>query len=270
MSAVFRAELVHADGAAKVGGLSNSLPEKAQQYQREHGDAELYVWDVAEYKGKDVSALPYRERRTVCRELVRELKPYCKNIHLAEAAPDGSDAIEFYEKVIHDPRGLPYSEGVVVKDLNDPSGGVFFKIKRKEQLDWRIAPDGIVEGAGKHAGSAGAIVVEHPETGARSELGSLAVPDAERQWIWDHRAQLEGHAVAKFEAMEITDADAVPGRCFHRLASRQGQRNRTSSYRPARIVRSPGLTRSIPTRPSQWPELSSASPQYPPAPSRTN
>ena len=75
MSAVFRAELVHADGAAKVGGLSNSLPEKAQQYQREHGDAELYVWDVAEYKGKDVSALPYRERRTVCRELVRELKP---------------------------------------------------------------------------------------------------------------------------------------------------------------------------------------------------
>jgi hypothetical protein len=208
VSAVFRAELVHPDGAAKVGGLSNSLPEKAQEYQREHGDAELYIWDVADYEGKNVSALPYRERRGICRQLVDELTPYCKNVHLAEAAPDGMDVVAFYEKVIHDPRGLPYSEGVVVKDLNDPSGGVFFKTKPREQLDWRIAPGGIVEGAGKYAGSAGAIMVEHPETGARSELGSLAVPDAERQWIWDHRAQLEGHAVAKFEAMEITDADA--------------------------------------------------------------
>ena len=222
VSAVFRAELVHPDGAAKVGGLSNSLPEKAQEYQREHGDAELYVWDVAEYQGKDISALPYRERRVICRQVVDELKPYCRNIHLAEAAPDGMDVVGFYEKVIHDPRGLPYSEGVVVKDLNDPSGGVLFKTKPREQMDWRIAPGGIVEGSGKYAKSAGAIVVEHPETGARSELGSLAVPDAERQWIWDHRAQLEGHAVAKFEAMEITDAGAVRAGVFTSLHHAKG------------------------------------------------
>ena len=208
VSAVFRAELVHPDGAARVGGLSNSMPDRAQQYQREHGDAELYVWDVAEYQGKDVSARPYRERRGICRQLVDELRPYCKNLHLAEAAPDGVDAVEFYEKVIGDRRGLPYSEGIVVKDLNDPSGRTFTKIKPRAEFDWRIAPGGIVEGAGKYAGSVGAIMVEHPETGARSELGSLALPDAERQWIWDHRTQLEGHAVAKFEAMEITDAGA--------------------------------------------------------------
>ena len=222
VSAVFRAELVHPDGAAKVGGLSNSLPEKAQEYQREHRDAELYVWDVAQYNGKDVSALPYRERRAICQSLVEELAPYCRNIHLAEAAPDGMDVVAFYEKVIHDPRGLPYSEGVVVKDLNDPSGGVFFKTKPREQLDWRIAPDGIVEGAGKYAESAGAIVVEHPETGARSELGSLAVSDAERQWIWDHRTQLEGQGVAKFEAMEITRAGTVRAGVFTGLHHAKG------------------------------------------------
>jgi hypothetical protein len=51
-------------------------------------------------------------------------------------------------------------------------------------------------------------VVVHPVTGAHSELGSLAVSDAERQWIWDHRTQLEGQGVAKFEAMEITGAGA--------------------------------------------------------------
>ena len=133
ISAVFRAELVHPDGAAKVGGLSNSLPEKAQEYQRKHGDAELYVWDVAEYEGKNVSALPYRERRAFCQRLVEELAPYCKNLHVAEAAPDGMDAVKFYEKVIGDQRGLPYSEGVVVKDLNDPSGETLVKCKPR---DW--------------------------------------------------------------------------------------------------------------------------------------
>ena len=214
INAVFRAELVHPDGAARVGGLSNSMPDKARQYQKEHGDAELYVWDVAEYKGKDVSGLPYRERREICRKLVADLKPYCKNVHLAEAAPEGMDVVAFYEKVIHDPRGLPYSEGVVVKDLNDPSGELWFKCKPREALDWGIAPGGIIEGRGKYSGSAGAIVVEHPVTGARSELGSLAVPDAYRQWIWDHRAELEGHAVAKFEAMAITGAGAVRAGVF--------------------------------------------------------
>jgi hypothetical protein len=223
VSAVFRAELVHPDGAARVGGLSNSMPDRAQQYQREHGDAELYVWDVAEYKGKDVSALPYRERRGICQQLVDELKPYCRNIHLAEAAPDGMDAGEFCDMVTNDPRGLPYSEGVVVKDIDDPSGKTWFKVKpRGDPFDWRIAPDGIVEGAGKYAGSVGAIVVEHPETGARSELGSLAVPDAERQWIWDHRIQLEGQGVAKFEAMEITDAGAVRAGVFIDLHHAKG------------------------------------------------
>jgi hypothetical protein len=220
ISALFRAELVHPDGAARVGGLSNSMPDKSQQYQREHGDAELYVWDVAEYKGKDVSALPYRERRAICKKLVAELKPYCKNIHLAEAAPGGSDAVAFYEKVINDRRGLPYSEGVVVKDLNDPSGRTWFKLKPRDFFDWSIAE--VVEGTGKYAATAGAIVVEHPETGARSELGSLAVADAERQWIWDHRTRLEGHAVAKFEAMEITDAGAVRAGVFTGLHQAKG------------------------------------------------
>ena len=79
-----------------------------------------------------MSALPYRERRGICKELVTELKPYCKNVHLAEAAPNGSDAVAFYERVIGDRRGLPYSEGVVVKDLNDPSGQTWFKVKPRD------------------------------------------------------------------------------------------------------------------------------------------
>lgn len=88
--------------------------------------------------------------------------------------------------------------------------------------DWEIADGGIIEGAGRYAGSCGAIRVQHPETGARSELGSLAVSDNERQWIWDHRGDLEGQAVAKFEAMEITDAGAVQAGTFRGLHQSKG------------------------------------------------
>jgi hypothetical protein len=46
--------------------------------------------------------------------------------------------------------------------------------------------------------------------------------DAERQWIWDHRAELERQAVAKFEAMEITDAGAVRSGTFTGLHQAKG------------------------------------------------
>jgi hypothetical protein len=217
-----QAELVHADGAARVGGLCNSAPEKAQAYQEAHGLASLFVWDCLNYHGKDISGLPYRERRIYATRLVEELRPYSDHIHLAEEMPAGGDPVAFYDKIIGDRRGLPYSEGVVVKDLNDPTGTTWFKVKARPDFDWEIAPDGIVPGSGKYAGSAGAIRVQHPETGARSELGSVAISDAERLWIWQHRTELEGHAVAKFEAMEITEAGAVRAGIFTGLHQTKG------------------------------------------------
>jgi ATP-dependent DNA ligase len=135
--------------------------------------------------------------------------------------PFGEDPITFYERIIHDPRGLPFSEGVVVKDNNDPTGATWYKVKaRIDSPDWTISR--IVPGAGKYADSAGAIEVQHPETGALSELGSLAISDSERRWIWDHRGDLEGQAVAKFGAMEITEAGAVRAGVFQGLHQSKG------------------------------------------------
>jgi hypothetical protein len=216
----FQGELVHSAGAARVGGLCNSSPEKAQAYQDQHGPAKLVVWDVRNYHGKDLSNLPYRERRLYAARLVEELEPYSDHIELAEEMPFGEDPVAFYNRVVGDCRGLPYSEGVVVKDNNDPTGATWYKVKARTDNDWAIAE--IVPGAGKYAGSAGAIRVQHPETGVRSELGSLAVADAERQWIWDHRSVLEGQAVAKFEAMEITYAGAVRAGVFQGLHHQKG------------------------------------------------
>ena len=52
---VLRGELHHADGAARVGGILNALPEKSIRIQQERGPVEFYAWDIAKFKGRDVS-----------------------------------------------------------------------------------------------------------------------------------------------------------------------------------------------------------------------
>jgi hypothetical protein len=42
---VLRGELHHPDGAARVGGILNALPEKSIRIQQERGPAEFYAWD---------------------------------------------------------------------------------------------------------------------------------------------------------------------------------------------------------------------------------
>jgi hypothetical protein len=38
----------------------------------------------------------------------------------------------FYDRVVFDRRGLAYSEGVVVKDNNDPVGAAWYKVKQSD------------------------------------------------------------------------------------------------------------------------------------------
>ena len=195
-----QAELVHADGAARVGGLCNSAPEKAQAYQEAHGASSLFVWDCLNYHGKDISGLPYRERRVYAARLVEELRPYSDHIHLAEEMPAGMDPAVFYDRVISDRRGLPYSEGVVVKDNNDPSGAGWFKVKTSDLEDYELVQ--VLPGkGGKFATSAGAIEVRDPATGTTSKVGSFKVNDQTRQYIYDHRDELAG-ATVRIEVME--------------------------------------------------------------------
>jgi len=197
---LIQGEIVHPDGAARAGGLCNSHPEKAVAYQQEHGEADLYVWDCLSYHGKDISQLPYRERHVYAARLVEELRPYSDHIHLAEEMPASGDPAVFYDRVVSDRRGLPYSEGVVVKDNNDPSGGAWFKVKTSDLADYELVQ--VLPGnGGKFTTSAGAIEVRDPATGTTSKVGSFKVNDQTRQYIYDHREELKG-ATVRIEVME--------------------------------------------------------------------
>ena len=55
---VLRGELHHADGAARVGGILNALPEKSIRIQQERGPVEFYAWDIAKFKGRTSAKCP--------------------------------------------------------------------------------------------------------------------------------------------------------------------------------------------------------------------
>ncbi len=207
---VLRGELHHPDGAARVGGILNALPEKAIRIQQERGPVEFYAWDIARLKGRDVSQLPYGERRVLYEAVIQEIRLFNRHFHVVSAMPEGGDPVKFYQVIIHDPRGLPWSEGVVVKYRDSVDD--WFKVKARETYDLKVVE--FVAGTGKFAGSLGALVVEGP-TGVRSEIGSLQVTDAQRQWMWDHREVLIGQ-VAEIQAMEVTENGAVRAGVFQR------------------------------------------------------
>jgi len=208
---VLRGELHHPDGAARVGGIVNALPQKAIQIQRERGPVEFYAWDIARLNGRDVSQMPYGQRRELYEGVIEEIRLFNKHLHAVPAMPEGGDPVKFYQAIINDPRGLPYSEGVVVKykDAVDD----WFKVKANDTLDVKVTR--CLEGAGKFAGSLGAMVVEGP-TGVVSEIGSFQLTNEQRQWIWEHRDMLTGQ-IAEVRALTVNESGAIRAGVFVRF-----------------------------------------------------
>jgi DNA ligase-1 len=102
----------------------------------------------------------------------------------------GGDPVKFYRGIVNDGRGLPRSEGVVVKYT--VSAYEWFKVKANDTIDVKVIR--CVEGTGKFAGSLGAMVVEGA-TGVNGEIGSFQLTNEQRQWIWQHRDVLTGQIV---------------------------------------------------------------------------
>ena len=216
---VLRGELHHNDGAARVGGILNALPEKSIRIQQERGPVEFYAWDITKFKGRDVSQMPYRQRRELYEAVIAEIRLFNSHFRVVPAMPEDGDPLKFYQTIIHDPRGLPYSEGVVVKykDALDE----WFKVKANDTLDVRVTR--CIEGAGKFAGSLGAMVVEGP-TGVESEIGSFQLTNEQRRWIWEHRDVLTGQ-IAEVRALTVNESGAIRAGVFvrfHASKSEQG------------------------------------------------
>jgi hypothetical protein len=216
---VLRGELHHPDGAARVGGILNALPEKSIRIQQERGPVEFYAWDIVKFKGRDVSQMPYGQRRELYQAVVAEIRLFNRHLHVVPAMPEGRNPVEFYRAIINDPRGLPYNEGVVVKHKD--AVDEWFKVKANDTLDVKVTR--CLEGAGKFTGSLGAMVVEGP-TGVETEIGSFQLTNEQRRWIWQHREVLTGQ-IAEVRALTVNESGAIRAGVFvrfHPSKSEQG------------------------------------------------
>jgi len=89
----------------------------------------------------------------------------------------------------------------------------WFKVKANDALDVRVIR--CLEGAGKFAGSLGAMVVEG-STGVESEIGSFQLTNEQRQWIWDHRDVLTGQ-IGEVRALTVNESGAIRAGVFVRF-----------------------------------------------------
>jgi ATP-dependent DNA ligase len=181
------------------------------QIQPERGPVEFYAWDIAKFKDRDVSQMPYGQRRELYEGVIEEIRWSNRHLHIVPAMPEDGDPVKFYQAIIHDPRGLPWSEGVVVKYRD--SVDQWFKVKANDTLDVRVIR--CLEGAGKVAGSLGAMVVEGP-TGVVSEMGSFQLTNEQRRWIWEHREVLTGQ-IAEVRALTVNESGTIRTGVFVRF-----------------------------------------------------
>jgi ATP-dependent DNA ligase len=158
-----------------------------------------------------MSQIPYERRRELYAGVIEEMRLFNKHFQVVPAVPEDGDPVEFYRAIIDDPRGLPYSEGVVVKYKD--AVNQWFKMKANDTLDAKVVR--CIEGTGKFAGSLGAMVVEGP-TGVESEIRSFHLTNEQRQWIWDHRDVLTGQ-IAEVRAMKVNESGAIRAGVFVRF-----------------------------------------------------
>lgn len=201
----FQGELVHPDGVSRVSGILNAQPALARKTQELRGPVKYYVWDIVKLRGRDVTKKPYSERRKMYVEAVKDIQLINPNwFYIKEAGNIAPRS--FYNSIIDLP--LPYGEGVVVKDKNDPRGASFYKVKQFDLVDMEILPDGFIEGefgvTGKYVGSLGSLVCKDIHTGKTAIVGT-GFSDFERDWIWNHRDFLAG-GVIKVRVFEETES----------------------------------------------------------------
>ena len=203
----FQFEFTHPDGVSRMSGILNSQPGRAQATQRQRGAAQGFVWDLVKLRGQDVSQGPYGERRALYEQVVKEIRLFNPNWHVAEQCPKGMAPLDYYNLVINDPRGLPWSEGVVVKKLSDPRGVTWVKVKNRDYEDFEVT--GIFPSAPgtKFHDAVSYMTVKDPVSGYEAKIGSFAITDEERRWILAHKDECIG-SVGRFTVMEKTDRGA--------------------------------------------------------------
>lgn len=190
-----------------VGSVVLSLPAKAIAWQKKHGLAAYYAFDILVYNNVDVRSQTFEKRRKLLEKTVQYIHKSCHNDHVVMPAQwPGKDAVGKFNHIVEFA-----GEGVMVKELDAPYGQGWYKVKKHR--DACVLISGFTEGQGKYKNKIGAIrfSVLDEATGKLLEVGQCSgMDDATRDYMSLKPAKYIGK-VLEVRAQEI----AAKGRLRH-------------------------------------------------------
>ncbi len=119
--------------SSELGGLLNSAVLKSRKAQKTKGSLRNAIFDIVQYKGKDVQDLGTEEKRRLIDEIIK--RPDLKGIfHKPRSATSESAKKKLFEKI---QRGelKQTKEGIIIHS----PGGTMTKVKFKPEWDVRIS-----------------------------------------------------------------------------------------------------------------------------------
>jgi bifunctional non-homologous end joining protein LigD len=163
--------------AAELGGLLNATIENSIKKQKENKiNLKYALFDIYKSQGKDVTNLPYRERRGLLQDVVSKLPK--DKFELVEGEVDPIKQRELFNRVMEGRDPLT-TEGIVAFPLDRGK-----PVKVKSYPEYDVLSTGSFPGEGKYKGSIGGLTYALPEdpTVTVGRVGS-GLSDADREDI---------------------------------------------------------------------------------------
>jgi bifunctional non-homologous end joining protein LigD len=206
---VLQGEVWHSKGPYMTAGMLNASPMESFLKQKAEGSLKWKAWDIARINGKDVSHLPFKERRRILESVgIKYHIPVAKQYHVGNEKQLKTALADAMRN---------HGEGLVLKHTDMLYGGEKFPmVKVKPTIIKNARIVGFTEGEGKHQGRLGALtVISLDDHNQRAQVGT-GFTDAEREYIWKHRKDFTNQVV-EVELMQETETSLRAPR-FHRVS----------------------------------------------------
>ena len=183
---IFDGEIVYPGAMVNsVTKIMGCVPDKAISRQQAFGWVWYMVFDIIQYKGKDVRQMSQEDRRTLLVDAYLHNFEDCPFIHISMMYT-GLPIITLWKEIME--RG---GEGIVIKHRETPYGDGWVKVKKV--LEDSVIVTGFTEGKGKYANMIGAIKFGQYDDGVLIKFGQCSgFDDATRQLLTDNQEETIG------------------------------------------------------------------------------
>lgn len=147
----------------------------------------IYVFDCLVFDGKDISTLPYEQRKKIADAMAVEMGSVLRKTDLYSVARLG-------EIWMHIEQSMKY-EGLIIRNRLSTYFSTLYKLKTEVEDDYIVT--GAQEGEGKHKGRLGALLVGQYHNNKLEQIMSVGggFTDDERHIMWNAYLRISGDRI---------------------------------------------------------------------------